>query len=528
MSDRPDRVHDQAASSSRDSMKFTPSISSSNAPATVPIRLRTSLPGCSIPYVPYMVPVTWRRSQLSTLVNKVLATAQGAGHEEASYKAVPFDFIVDGSLLRCSLDEYLEQRGQSAETTLELEYIRSTLPPAFKDAARQDDWVSSVDARHAHRILTASYDGIVRIFDSESLATSPPQSYTPAYASNVSLTSAKWLRNTADAIVTGSMSGTVAVWRVPGTETKSVPVLQAAELQHHTSPVSSIDVAVAATNASAERATIVSAGWDGSIALWDVPADARFETQEETGGAPGKKRRKQHGSDARPISSAIITPPPLMVLHHVTPSLGATAARALNTAPTPGPNARTIAALGDGDQRIWSAAWDGTVKYWDVVAGGGLAGRKQTDKVPLCLDPLQSLSLSSFTTPQLVCGHMDHSLALYDFRDAVSNAALAMSGAHAAPVSAVKVHPVSAHLFASGAYDGRIKVWDVRSPKQALFALSEPVSTSSKSPHMASSKQPRTKVLGLDWTPDGNALVSGGEDCRVCLYQGQAIGVEHV
>ena len=96
------------------------------APATMPIRLRTSIPGCSIPYVPYMVPVTWRRSQLSTLVNKVLATAQD---DREAYTSVPFDFIVDGTLLRCSLEEYLAQQGHSAETTLELEYIVSTLPP---------------------------------------------------------------------------------------------------------------------------------------------------------------------------------------------------------------------------------------------------------------------------------------------------------------------------------------------------------------------------------------------------------------
>ena len=465
------------------------------APATMPIRLRTSIPGCSIPYVPYMVPVTWRRSQLSTLVNKVLATAQD---DREAYTSVPFDFIVDGTLLRCSLEEYLAQQGHSAETTLELEYIKSTMPPAYKDAARQDDWVASVDAGRPGAILTASYDGIVRVYEAEALQ-KEPYAYTPAYASSVSLTSAKWLG--ADAVVTGSMSGTVAVWRVPGQESKTVPVLQAAELEHHTSPVSSVDVA---PTASADRVAVLSAGWDGSMALWDVPSDARFATSSD-----GSKKRRKHAQGAEDVDTGAAVPVPLaptMVLQHVAPSLGATAARALSTAPTPGPNARTLAALADGDRRIWSAAWDGSVKSWDVASGGLLQGQKQTDKVPLCLDPLLAHA-------ELVCGHMDHSLAMYDFRDAVSNAAVAMSGAHAAPVSAVRVHPTQVHLFASGAYDGRIKVWDVRSPRQALFAVSDP---------MAASRDggASRKVLGLDWTPRGDALVAGGEDCRVCLYQG--------
>lgn len=469
--------------------------------ATMPIRLRTSLPGCSIPYVPYMVPVTWRRSQLSTLVNKVLATAH-AGDD--TYKAVPFDFIVNGTLLRTSLEEYLAQHGDSAETTLELEYIKSTLPPAFKDAARQDDWVASVDARHASSVLTASFDGIVRVFDAEALSTRAPHAYTPAYSSHVSLTCAKWLSDDAKAVATGSMSGTVAVWRVPGTQSTSIPILRAAELEHHTLPVSSIDVA--ASHAMPNRAAVLSAGWDGSLALWDVPMDAEFEMRSNDGESGTKKRRK-HGGSAESHSAAstsLVAPPPTMVLEHVTPALGATAARSLHTAPIPGQNARTFATFADGDRCIWSAAWDGTVKRWDVTAGGVLSGQKQTDKVPLCV--------SAFSAHQLVCGHMDHSLALYDFRDTVSNAAVAMNGAHTAPVSAVKVHPRSEHLFASGAYDGRLKVWDVRSPKQALFAVTAPV---------AASKEVggQTKVLGLDWTPSGDALVAGGEDCRVCLYQ---------
>ena len=111
---------------------------------TVPILLRTSLPGASIPLTPYLVPVTWRRTHLSTLVNRVLKLDSGD-----SSATIPFDFIVvdNNELLRnVSLGEYLQQSGKDTETTLEIEYIRSTLPPKFESQIPQDDWVSAVDA----------------------------------------------------------------------------------------------------------------------------------------------------------------------------------------------------------------------------------------------------------------------------------------------------------------------------------------------------------------------------------------------
>lgn len=111
----------------------------------VPIKLRTSQATLAIPDVPYLVPTTWRRTQLSTLVNRLL---QQGGDEDASAsaKSIPFDFIVDGQLLRTSLTQYLESKGLTEESTLDIEYVRSTLPPTFTASFEHDDWISAVDA----------------------------------------------------------------------------------------------------------------------------------------------------------------------------------------------------------------------------------------------------------------------------------------------------------------------------------------------------------------------------------------------
>ena len=58
---------------------------------------------------------------------------------------MPFDFIIDEQLLRTSLGAYVQSKGLTEETALEIEYIESILPPQFADSLPHDDWVSDVD-----------------------------------------------------------------------------------------------------------------------------------------------------------------------------------------------------------------------------------------------------------------------------------------------------------------------------------------------------------------------------------------------
>jgi ribosome biogenesis protein len=52
----------------------------------------------------------------------------------------PFDFIVDGELVRNSLEKLLLGHGISAETLLEVEYTTAVVPPAIRSQVAQDDW----------------------------------------------------------------------------------------------------------------------------------------------------------------------------------------------------------------------------------------------------------------------------------------------------------------------------------------------------------------------------------------------------
>ena len=118
---------------------------------------------------------------LSTLVNTLLQ----------SEKPIPLEFLINGTFLRTSLEEYLTANGISAENTLTVEYVRAIIPPLYLASFEHDAWVSSVDvlsstsdsgrrAQNAalapghERILSGSFDGILRVWSmsSEVLATS--------------------------------------------------------------------------------------------------------------------------------------------------------------------------------------------------------------------------------------------------------------------------------------------------------------------------------------------------------------------
>lgn len=100
---------------------------------SLPVLLTTRTP-YALPAQRYMLPASWRRFQLSALVNKALALP----------KPVPFDFLVRGSLLRGSLAEWCKENDAGMEETLEIEYVESVLPPRRAGHWPSEEWMSAV------------------------------------------------------------------------------------------------------------------------------------------------------------------------------------------------------------------------------------------------------------------------------------------------------------------------------------------------------------------------------------------------
>src|SRR5699024_8124957 len=157
-----------------------------------------------------------RRYALSTLVNNLLSND----------KPIPFEFLINGTFLRTSIDEYLTANGISSETTIEIEYVRALIPPLHIVSFEHDDWVSSMDVLSAtsvptswasatipqgqERILSGSYDGLLRVWNmsSQIVATSP--SVTEG-GHSASIKAAKFV--SPSQIVSAGMDRTLRLWK---------------------------------------------------------------------------------------------------------------------------------------------------------------------------------------------------------------------------------------------------------------------------------------------------------------------------
>ena len=74
---------------------------------TIPV-LFTTQTQYKLPPQRFMIPIAWKRYQLSQLVNKALSLVQ----------PIPFDFLVRGELLRGSLAEWCNEHGEGAVSPL--------------------------------------------------------------------------------------------------------------------------------------------------------------------------------------------------------------------------------------------------------------------------------------------------------------------------------------------------------------------------------------------------------------------------
>lgn len=339
-----------------------------------------------------------------------------------------------------------------------------------------------------HRsFLTASYDSHVRIFSSSGQT---PQTLS---AHTLPVLSACWLPSEPSTsgsrhVASGGMDRVVRIFNVPSAEGAEAANTHALSL--HTAPVSS----VRSRANSGKQKQLISAGWDGLVAFWEFdPSDPSWagEEEEEADSARTKKRRKG-ANGASTTGEKVTKVRPTLVL--------------------PGHAGQVSRAIFSHDSSAGLVAQsfgldDHSIRTWDLGAGGTQSGLKQSDKAILAGAQLASANL-------LLTGNADRTVCLWDTRETERVISLTLTG-HTASVAAVAAHPTSQLLFSSAGYDGTVKVWDARSPKQALFSVQR---QKKQGPALASAQN---KILCMAW--NGELIASGGEDGKLELLQSKGM-----
>ncbi|KAK4458858.1 ribosome biogenesis protein YTM1 [Cladorrhinum samala] len=450
-----------------------------------------------------LVPADIKRYGLSRILNSDLMLDTGS---------IPFDFLVNGSFLRSSLEDYLNDNGLSLESNLTLQYVRSLIPPTFEASFEHDDWVSSVDVlsksspagiwsgdkfQHGQdRILSASYDGLLRIWtpSGDVLVTSPSGSHGGHTAS---IKAAKFLSSTQ--LASAGMDRTVRVWKYSeasnGASAELKPTL---ELYGHAGSIDSLEV-------DGPTKRILTASADGSIGYWSAAKASGTEVDSSLlPGAHTSKRRKVASS----VSTAQRGPLSLMQIH-----------TAPATAAVFDPNDRTVA---------YSAAQDHTVKTIDLTTG------EVVSTIPTS-HPLLSLCAVKRSggggAPLLAAGTTARHITLVDPRASTAATSVMTLRGHANKVVSISASPDNEYSLVSGSHDGTCRIWDLRSVRPAtkdeggLGSVSEPVYVIERESRQGKKRTVAgegAKVFSVVWDKH-LGILSGGEDKKVQVNQGKDV-----
>ncbi|KAF2725537.1 putative microtubule associated protein [Polychaeton citri CBS 116435] len=422
---------------------------------------------------PILVSTDLRRYQLSTLVNRLLETEQ----------AIPLEFLVNGQFLRTSLDEFLTQNGISAETTLSVEYVKALLPPLNVTSYEHDDWVSSVDVRSSsrfsdlsssdNRIISGSYDGILRVWNLSSQVSAEGSSHS------ASVKSARWV--SANQIASSGVDRTVRLWKYAENDGSDATLSPTLELYGHTASVDGL-------SAHKQSSRILSASADGTVGFWSTKKTDAPAAPENLLATANKRRKISSSGKPTPQRG------PLSLLKGHTAQVSSV---------TFDENDPTVA---------YSASWDHNVKTWDLTTSSCVDTRTTAQSLfSLCHLPEASL---------LATGTAARHITLVDPRaSATSITAMTLRG-HTNAVVSVERDPASSYRLVSGSHDGTCRVWDIRSVRnEAADRIGEAVYVINRESAEGAKKRSNVsgdgfKVFDVCWDRDVG-IVAGGEDKKL-------------
>lgn len=418
---------------------------------------------------PLYVPASLKRYGLSEIVNHLLELE----------KPVPFDFLIDGELLRTSLEDYLVKKGLSSETFLNIEYTRAVLPPSYLSSFNNEDWVSALDVGD-REIISGSYDGIVRTWN---LSGKVEKQYS---GHSGPIRAVKYISNTR--LVSAGNDRTLRLWKTKNDDLKNnleqdeddvEDGKTLAILEGHKAPVVSVDV-------NANR--IISASYDSTIGFWSTNYKEMtvIDPMADLGNnvsTAAQKRRKLALKDG-----SIRRRAPLSLLES-------------HTAPV------EQVIFDSNDSTVgYSVSQDHTIKTWDLVTAR-CVDTKTTSYSLLSLAQLPKLNL-------LACGSSARHITLHDPRIGSSSKITQQQLiGHKNFVVSLDTCPENEYMLCSASHDGTVKVWDIRS--------SSPIYTITREdPNVI--KGVNDKVFSVKWAK-GVGIISGGQDKKVQINKGDNI-----
>lgn len=531
--------------------------------AKVRVRFITQCQKYAVADTPFAVPSKLARSGLSKVINHLLRSLSGHDDEDEEAEDISFDFLLEGHLIRMTLDKLVSKMNLSTEDVITIEYFPAVTVDkgGMQTSEESPAWISCVDTRSSEsEVVVGCYDGTIRVV---STVTNSMQDLSVAGAT-ATATAAHHegpitdicsflhlnVHNNAssDVVISCGKDHTVKCYA----RNRSVSASnngktkkggnsnsngdnrfkQVALFDGHLSSVQCVDAylqCVSDSQPGCSNATVVSGDWSGNIFGWNdlnavlegYSSNTAAAAAAPTSSSVSSKKKMKLNDESGIDSSAV---PGITQVRTMVPSFRIHAhSQAVSDVQLYSSAATTNSAAGGSPLQcthMVSASWDHSLKIWDIARQDNIK-TFNTGRV------ITSLHYSAVNRMILV-SHPDGKIRLYDNRNPGGAAAATTSSeednqdslnantcmkvfgnsstaSNATPqwISQVRWHPTAAHLFASTDYDGAVKLWDTRTLNVPLRTI--------KDVHEG-------KGLCLDWLLHSStdaSIVSGGSDCCV-------------